>query len=226
MPRCHLYTGQVFKKSTEVKSQTVGLSRGWTRMGMNRETKAGESGWQASSCCDCYWVRGMEEDSANVRGDNGCILTEYLLNLNEFFDDLLSLWGFWDDQCKHSVDHYTAQGEERGRISGKRLPAVPRHHSSTLRMPGNGQVCGFPVRDLVLGSKPVSSFTTLDKTMFVQYLSSDKCQRRLKLGFFSPPKAHWFSLLPANIILLFLMIHLCRMRQRKYTGFQEKQTFL
>lgn len=51
-------------------------------------------------------------------------------------------------------------------------------------MPGNGQVCGFPVRDLVLGSKPVSSFTTLGKMMFVQYLSSDKCQRRLKLGFF------------------------------------------
>lgn len=102
---------------------------------------------------------------------------------------------------------------------------MPRHHSSILRIPGNGQVCGFPVRDLVLGSKPISSFTTLDKTMFVQYLSSDKCQRRLKPGFFSPPKAHWFFLLPANIILLFLMIHLCRMRQRKYTGFQEKQTF-
>lgn len=27
MPRCHLYTGQVFKKSTEVKSLTVGLSK-------------------------------------------------------------------------------------------------------------------------------------------------------------------------------------------------------
>lgn len=53
-------------------------------MGMNRKTKAGESGRQASSCCDCYWVRGTEEGSANVRGDNGCILTEYLLNLNEF----------------------------------------------------------------------------------------------------------------------------------------------
>lgn len=80
-----------------------------------------------------------------------------------------------------SVNHCTAQTEEGG------MGSVGRHHSSAdlLCECQEMTVTVALLSDLVLGSQPVSLFKTLNK-MFVQHLSSCKCERVLKVGFLLP----------------------------------------